>query len=112
MTTIPLPPQPQQVSSDSILINRLGELEQHIVDLVDVNQALEERLDKHGSQTVLGENQDISQSSEKVVDEIFTDVVDWAMQAPLKERFRDLLEADMKEILHNRIWESKSFQYS
>ncbi|GJR62767.1 hypothetical protein Tco_1504929 [Tanacetum coccineum] len=49
MTTIPLPPQPQQVSSDSILINRLGELEQHIADLVDANQALEERLDKHGS---------------------------------------------------------------
>ncbi|GKC62901.1 hypothetical protein Tco_1095499, partial [Tanacetum coccineum] len=42
MTTIHLPPQPQQVSSDSILINRLGELEQHIADLVDVNQALEE----------------------------------------------------------------------
>ncbi|GJT79216.1 hypothetical protein Tco_1053558 [Tanacetum coccineum] len=74
MTTIPLPPQPQQVSLDSILINRLGELEQHIADLVDANQALEERLDKHG------------------------------------ERFRDLPEADMKEILHNRMWESKSYQ--
>ncbi|GJX88663.1 hypothetical protein Tco_0340677 [Tanacetum coccineum] len=49
MTIIPLPPQPQQVSLDSILINRLGELEQHIADLVDANQALEERLDKHGS---------------------------------------------------------------
>ncbi|GKF20625.1 hypothetical protein Tco_0069263, partial [Tanacetum coccineum] len=49
ITTIPLPPQPQQVSSDSILINRRGELEQHIADLVYANQALEERLDKHGS---------------------------------------------------------------
>ncbi|GJS39417.1 hypothetical protein Tco_0564460 [Tanacetum coccineum] len=48
LTTIPLPPQPQQVSSDSILLNRLGELEQHIADLVDANQALEERLDKQG----------------------------------------------------------------
>ncbi|GJS02227.1 hypothetical protein Tco_0318735 [Tanacetum coccineum] len=74
MTTNPLPPQEQQVSSDSILINHLGELEQHITDLVDANQALEERLDKHG------------------------------------ERFRDLPEADMKEILHNRMWESKSYQ--
>ncbi|GJT09283.1 hypothetical protein Tco_0856325 [Tanacetum coccineum] len=37
LTTIPLPPQPQQSSLDSILINRLGELEQHIVDLVDAN---------------------------------------------------------------------------
>ncbi|GJV31420.1 hypothetical protein Tco_1391820 [Tanacetum coccineum] len=30
-TTLPLPPQPQQGSSDSILINHMGELEQHIV---------------------------------------------------------------------------------
>ncbi|GKE84489.1 hypothetical protein Tco_1558231, partial [Tanacetum coccineum] len=39
----------------------------------------------------------------KVVDEIVMDAVDWAMQAPLRERFRDLPEADMKEILYNRI---------
>ncbi|GJS61784.1 hypothetical protein Tco_0656568 [Tanacetum coccineum] len=40
-TTLPLPPQPQQGSSDSILIKRMGELEQHIADLVEENQALE-----------------------------------------------------------------------
>ncbi|GJR38411.1 hypothetical protein Tco_1214095 [Tanacetum coccineum] len=101
MTTIPLLPQPQQVSLDSILINRLGELEQHIADLVDVNQALEERLDKHGSRLYRLENQDIPNQVSKVVDEIVTDAVDWAMQAPLRERFKDLPEADMKEILHN-----------
>ncbi|GKC62902.1 hypothetical protein Tco_1095500 [Tanacetum coccineum] len=32
------------------------------------------------------------------------------MHAPLWECFRDLPEADMKEILHNRMWESKSYQ--
>ncbi|GJZ14042.1 hypothetical protein Tco_0549272, partial [Tanacetum coccineum] len=45
-TTPPLPPQPQQGSSDSIFIKRMGELEQHIADLVEENQALEKRLDK------------------------------------------------------------------
>ncbi|GJW56178.1 hypothetical protein Tco_0102909 [Tanacetum coccineum] len=110
MTTIPLPPQPQQGSSSSILINHLGELEQHIVDLVDANQALEERLDKHGSRLYRLENQDIPNQVSKAVDEIVTDAVDKAMQAPLRERFRDLPEADMKEILHNRMWESKSYQ--
>ncbi|GKD05786.1 hypothetical protein Tco_1180760 [Tanacetum coccineum] len=109
LTTIPLPPQPQQVSSDSILLNHLGELEQHISDLVDANQALEERLDKHGSRLYRLENQDIPNQVSKVVDEIVTDDVDWAMHA-LRERFRDLPEADMKEILHNRIWEFKSYQ--
>ncbi|GKC25259.1 hypothetical protein Tco_1027409, partial [Tanacetum coccineum] len=49
-TTLPLPPQPQQGSSDSILIKRMGELEQHIADLVEENQALEKRLDKQGGQ--------------------------------------------------------------
>ncbi|GJR43046.1 hypothetical protein Tco_1311149 [Tanacetum coccineum] len=46
----------------------------------------------------------------KAVDEIVTDAIDWAMHAPLRERFRDLPEADIKEILHNRMWESKSYQ--
>ncbi|GKB47034.1 hypothetical protein Tco_0897787 [Tanacetum coccineum] len=110
MTTVPLPPQPQQVSLDSILLNYLGELEQHIADLVDANQALEERLDKHGSRLYKLENQDIPNQVSKVMDEIVTDAVDWAMNAPLRERFRDLPEADMKEILHNRMWESKSYQ--
>nr|GEW56486.1 integrase, catalytic region, zinc finger, CCHC-type, peptidase aspartic, catalytic [Tanacetum cinerariifolium] len=38
------------------------------------------------------------------------DAVDWAMQAPLRNRFRDLPEADMKEILHQRMWESESYK--
>ncbi|GJU26678.1 hypothetical protein Tco_1165299, partial [Tanacetum coccineum] len=56
------------------------------------------------------ENQDIPNQVSKVVDEIVTDAVDWAMNAPLRERFRDLPKADIKEILHNRMWESKSYQ--
>ncbi|GJR47480.1 hypothetical protein Tco_1315583 [Tanacetum coccineum] len=69
----PPQPQPQQGSLDSILINRLGELEQHITDLVDANQALEERLDKHGSRLYRLENQDIPNQVSKAVDEIVTD---------------------------------------
>ncbi|GJR16778.1 monodehydroascorbate reductase [Tanacetum coccineum] len=75
----PPPPQPQQSTTYSILIKRIGELKQHMADLVNI-----------------------------AVDEIFTDAVDWAIQAPLRDRFRDLPEADMKEILHHRIWETKS----
>nr|GFC64552.1 hypothetical protein [Tanacetum cinerariifolium] len=33
-----------------------------------------------------------------------------AMQAPLRNRFRDLPEADMKEILHQRMWEFDSYK--
>ncbi|GJV65652.1 hypothetical protein Tco_1476480 [Tanacetum coccineum] len=109
-TTLPLPPQPQQGSSDSILIQRIGELEQHMADLVQANLALEERMDKHGSRLYKLENLNIPHQVSKAVDEIVTDAVDWAIQAPLRDRFRDLPEADMKEILHHRMWESNSYQ--
>ncbi|GKC13802.1 hypothetical protein Tco_1010584 [Tanacetum coccineum] len=46
---LPPPTQPQQASLDSILIQCIGELEQHMADLLQDNLALEERLDKHGS---------------------------------------------------------------
>nr|GEW73806.1 hypothetical protein [Tanacetum cinerariifolium] len=38
------------------------------------------------------------------------DAVQIALQAPLHERFRDLLEADMKEILHQQMFESGSYR--
>nr|GEW86351.1 hypothetical protein [Tanacetum cinerariifolium] len=44
------------------------------------------------------------------VSEVVTDAVDWAMQAPLRNRFRDLSEADIKEILHQRMWETESYK--
>nr|GEY98838.1 monodehydroascorbate reductase [Tanacetum cinerariifolium] len=46
----------------------------------------------------------------KAVDEIVTDAADWAIQAPLRNRFRDLPEANMKEILHQRMWETNSYK--
>nr|GEU89603.1 hypothetical protein [Tanacetum cinerariifolium] len=62
---LPLPPQPQQGTTDSILIKRMGELEQIMANLIQDNKHLEER---------------------------------------------DLPEADMKDILHQRMWETNSYQ--
>ncbi|GJS92596.1 retrovirus-related pol polyprotein from transposon TNT 1-94, partial [Tanacetum coccineum] len=106
----PPPPQPQQSTAYSILIKRIGELEQYMADLVQDNLALEERLDKHGFRLYKLENLDIPHQVSKAVDEIVMDAVDWAIQAPLRDRFRDLTEADMKEILHHRMWETKSYE--
>ncbi|GKE66945.1 hypothetical protein Tco_1521106, partial [Tanacetum coccineum] len=69
-----------------------------------------ERLDKQGSRLYKLENLNIPHQVSKAVDEIITDAVDWAIQAPLMDRFKDLQEADMKEILHHRMWESNSYQ--
>ncbi|GJW35605.1 hypothetical protein Tco_0058525 [Tanacetum coccineum] len=110
ITTLPLPPQPQQSTTDSILIMRIGELEQIMANLIQDNEYLKEILDSHGSHLYKLENLNITHQVSKAVDEIVTDVVDWAIQAPLRDRFRDLPEADMKEILHQRMWETNSYK--
>ncbi|GJY92790.1 retrovirus-related pol polyprotein from transposon TNT 1-94 [Tanacetum coccineum] len=46
----------------------------------------------------------------QAVDEIVTDAVDWAMQAPLRARFRDLPTVDMKEILQQLMFEDNSYK--
>ncbi|GKE91510.1 hypothetical protein Tco_1572605 [Tanacetum coccineum] len=81
-----------------------------MADLIQDNLALEERMDKHGSRLYKLENLDIPHQVSKAVDEIVTDAVDWAIQAPLRDRFRDLPKADMKEILHHRMWETNSYK--
>ncbi|GJR66014.1 hypothetical protein Tco_0012079 [Tanacetum coccineum] len=84
MVTVPIHQDTSSVplmTTPVIDLTCIGELEQHMADLVS-----------------------------KAVDEVVTNAVDWAIQAPLRDRFRDLPEADMKEILHHRMWESNSYQ--
>ncbi|GJZ79140.1 hypothetical protein Tco_0643977 [Tanacetum coccineum] len=81
-----------------------------MANLIQDNSALAERLNKHGSCLYNLENLNIPQKVNKAVDEIVTDAVDWALQAPLRARFRDFLEADMKEILLQRMWETGSYK--
>nr|GEX66873.1 histone deacetylase 14 [Tanacetum cinerariifolium] len=89
---------------------RIGELEHIMANLIQVNKEMEERLDKHGARLYTLEQLDIPQLVSKAVTEVVTDAVDWAMQAPLRNRFRDLPKADMKEILHQRMWETESYK--
>ncbi|GJR78167.1 hypothetical protein Tco_0148952 [Tanacetum coccineum] len=119
-TTLTLPPQPQQGLSESLLIKRMGELEQDIANLVEENQALETRLTKQGSrinklesvdvskmireQTVeFIDSQEIDQKINESVKEVVSLSVKQAMRAPLRARFKDLPTSDMKEILLQRM---------
>ncbi|GKF97917.1 hypothetical protein Tco_0293738, partial [Tanacetum coccineum] len=81
-----------------------------MANLIHDKSQLEERLDKHGSRLYKLENLDIPHQVSKAVDEIVTGTVDWAIQAPLRDRFRDFPEADIKEILHHCMWESNSYK--
>ncbi|GJU25635.1 hypothetical protein Tco_1164256 [Tanacetum coccineum] len=46
----------------------------------------------------------------QVVNEIVSDAVDWAMQALLRARFRDLPTIDMKEILQQRMFKDNYYK--
>ncbi|GJU96997.1 hypothetical protein Tco_1326268 [Tanacetum coccineum] len=81
-----------------------------MADLIQNNLALEERLDKQGTRLYNLENLNIPHKVSQAVDEIVTDAVDWAMQAPLRARFRDLPTVDMKEILQQRMFEDNSYK--
>nr|GEU33521.1 hypothetical protein [Tanacetum cinerariifolium] len=76
----------------------------------EYNLALEERLDKHRSRLYKLENLNIPHQVSKAVDKIVTDVVDWAMQAPIRAHFSDLPVVDMKEILQQRMLKDKSYE--
>nr|GFC45218.1 hypothetical protein [Tanacetum cinerariifolium] len=93
-----------------MMVKRIDELEHILADLIQVNKNIEERLDKHGARLYTLEQLDIPQQVSITVSEVVTDAVDWAMQAPLRNHFRDLPEADIKEILHQRMWESDSYK--
>ncbi|GJW53428.1 hypothetical protein Tco_0097513 [Tanacetum coccineum] len=109
-TTIPPTPQPQQSTTKPILVRRIGELEQHMPDLLQDNLAPGERLDKHRIRLYNLEKLDIPHKVRQAIDEIVTDAVDWAMQAPLRARFRDLPIVDMKEILQQRMFEDDFYK--
>nr|GEU99044.1 hypothetical protein [Tanacetum cinerariifolium] len=110
-TTIhPPPSQSQQSTTDSMLIKGIGELEHIMANLIQENKHLEERLDSHGARLYTLENLDIPQQVSKAVDGIVIDAVDWAIQAPLWNCFRDLPKADMKEILYQKMWETNSYK--
>nr|GFA38792.1 E-beta-farnesene synthase [Tanacetum cinerariifolium] len=109
-TTLPPPQAPQQSTTEAMMVKRIDELEHILADLIQVNKTMEERLEKHGARLYRLEQLDIPQQVSIAVSEVVMDAVDWAMQALLRNRFRDLPEADMKEILHRRMWESDSYK--
>nr|GEV19062.1 reverse transcriptase domain-containing protein [Tanacetum cinerariifolium] len=110
-TTLPPPPAQQQSIAEAMMMKHIGELEHIMANLIQENKGLEERLDSHRARLYTLEQLDIPHQVSKAINEVVTDSVDWAMQAPLRNRFRDLPEADMKKILHQRMWEVESYKY-
>nr|GEY50436.1 hypothetical protein [Tanacetum cinerariifolium] len=56
------------------------------------------------------ELRDLPHKINQTVNEVVKEAVHIALQAPLRDRFEELPEADMKEILHQRMFESGSYK--
>ncbi|GJR77534.1 hypothetical protein Tco_0089899 [Tanacetum coccineum] len=64
----------------------------------------------HQSRVFTLELRDLPHKIDGTICETVKEVVQVALQAPLRDRFRDLSEEDMKEILHQRIFESGTYK--
>nr|GEW46534.1 hypothetical protein [Tanacetum cinerariifolium] len=102
-TTLPPPTAQEQSTPEAMMMKRIGKLE-HIMAM------MMKRIGKYGARLYTLEQLGIPQQVSKAVSEVVTDAVDWAMQAPLRNRLRDLPKADMKKVLHQRIWETESYK--
>ncbi|GJW98879.1 hypothetical protein Tco_0180687 [Tanacetum coccineum] len=56
------------------------------------------------------ELRDLPHKIDEAVRESVKEAVHVALQAPLRDRFRELSEADMKEILHQRMFETSTYK--
>ncbi|GKB23359.1 hypothetical protein Tco_0862760 [Tanacetum coccineum] len=110
-TTIPSPPPPPlQSTTDPDLAIRVSVLEKRSADFDQKNKLQEKETQALASRVYKLENHHMYSKIDKQVNEVVKEDVHNALQAPLRERFRDLSEFQMKEILHDRMFESNSYR--
>ncbi|GKD66894.1 hypothetical protein Tco_1309002, partial [Tanacetum coccineum] len=56
------------------------------------------------------ELRDLPHKIDQTINEVVKEVVHVALQAPLRDRFKELPKADMKEILHQWMFENGSYK--
>nr|GEX62145.1 hypothetical protein [Tanacetum cinerariifolium] len=110
-TILPLPPPPQQQSiTNSELPARVTALEKKFVDFEQKSQTLDNMTQNLGSRVFTLELQDPPHKINQTVKEVVKEAIRVAFQAPLRDRFREMPEDDMKEIIHQRMFESGSYK--
>ncbi|GJU67835.1 hypothetical protein Tco_1254094 [Tanacetum coccineum] len=110
-TTLPLPPPPQQQrTTDSELAARVTKLEQKFSVFEQKSKTLDNMTQNLGSRVFTLELRDLPHMINQTVNEVFKEAVHVALQAPIRDRFRELPKADMKEILHQQIFKSGTYK--
>ncbi|GKE10856.1 hypothetical protein Tco_1414407 [Tanacetum coccineum] len=108
-TTLPPPPQ-QQSTTKSELAKRVTTLEKKLSDLEQNNKNLDNMTWNLGSRVYTLELRDLPHKIDEAVHENVKEAIQIVLQAPLRERFKDLSEEDMKEMLHQRMFESGTYK--
>ncbi|GJX74325.1 hypothetical protein Tco_0312920 [Tanacetum coccineum] len=112
-SSVPLlltPPPPQQQSTtDSKLVARVTALEQKFTAFKQKSKNLDNTTQNLRYRVFTLELRDLPHKIDEVVCENVKEAVQIALHAPLRDRFRDLPEADMKEMLHQRMFETGSY---
>ncbi|GKA32783.1 hypothetical protein Tco_0719150 [Tanacetum coccineum] len=108
-TTLP-PPLQQQSTTESELAEHVTALEKKFSDLEQNNKNLDNTTQNLGSRVYTLELRDLPYKIDEAVRENVKEAVQIALQAPLRERFRDLSEEDIKEMLHQRMFESGTYK--
>nr|GEV34037.1 hypothetical protein [Tanacetum cinerariifolium] len=110
-TTLKPPPlSPQQGTLDSELAARVAALEQKLAASEQKNKTLDNTTQNLGSRVFNLELRDLPHKNDQTINIVVKEAVHIALQAPRRDRFRELPEADMKEILHQRMFESDSYK--
>ncbi|GJX04016.1 hypothetical protein Tco_0189932 [Tanacetum coccineum] len=110
-TTLPLPPPPQQQSTtDSELTARVTTLEKKFSDFEQKSKTLDNTTQNLGSRVFTLELRDLPHKINQTINEVVKEAIHVALQAPLRDRFRELPEADMKEMLHQWMFKSGSYK--
>nr|GEU49603.1 integrase, catalytic region, zinc finger, CCHC-type, peptidase aspartic, catalytic [Tanacetum cinerariifolium] len=110
-TTLLLPPPLQQQSTtNSELVTRVTTLEKKFVDLEQKSQTLDNITQNLRSRVFTLKLRDLPYKINQTINAVVKEVVHIALRALLRDRFSDFPEADMKEILHQRMFESGSYK--
>ncbi|GJV05495.1 hypothetical protein Tco_1343151 [Tanacetum coccineum] len=110
-TTTTLPPCPlQQSTTDSELAARVTALEKKYFDFEQKSNILDNATRNLGSRVFTLELRHLPHKINQMVNKFVKEAVHVALQAPLRDRFRELPEAYMKEILHRRMFENGTYK--
>nr|GEU71489.1 putative reverse transcriptase domain-containing protein [Tanacetum cinerariifolium] len=94
----------------SSLVSRVLTLEQRCADLEKKHKLHDPTTQALSSMIFTLDLRDLPHKIDQTINEVVKKAVHVALQAPLRDRFRKLPKADMKEILHQRMFESGSYK--